>query len=568
MPRDLKRGGAFRIVTVRPGGRTVPKTAVQWTVRRWYGNGGLLITLDGTGWWTGRLSNESNYQSLIVRIVFDFNWAVWDAVRGDTEDCARQWLSMDDRDGNVGERASAGQMRSQASGVEAPDVRLSKSSAVCRGERRTNGIDVTGEGAQRAWAIAARQRRGQRGTRREGLRGHIARMGKQRAVAPRMSVRAAAMCGRHVAQTMPRVASMRWHRSMAATAASDDSAHVREVEGVASTPGAAGDRGTEGKTGNVGDSGSVTAHRGKEELEGVSDEEGRVEGTMRKLLLVARKSRMRSSIDTRCAALGMDQRFQAILRRYECSSLAMYWIGEVAERLGATATPYVRVIQNPGQGEKDFRGWEAGMRNRRGRTYTEAGLVESYVRRIAIGYAREGGIAGAEAGGAGGRRATGGAGAASRRRWWGKKAWRQWWAQRTRSMMPVHSRLIRARSEKEWGVVNYPVSDSTGINFDVCGGIPSVFPERVHTEYTPTIRQCRKRAQTWKGWLVLFNTTTSVIDGLNNPRKSAANVKLDSGTVRDWVIDHLSKEYPPENAKTGSQNEPSRRRQIAGLAEN
>ncbi|KAF8177264.1 hypothetical protein K438DRAFT_1770039 [Mycena galopus ATCC 62051] len=36
----------YRIVTVRPGGRTVPKTAVQWTVRR------SLMRLDGTGWWT------------------------------------------------------------------------------------------------------------------------------------------------------------------------------------------------------------------------------------------------------------------------------------------------------------------------------------------------------------------------------------------------------------------------------------------------------------------------------------------------------------------------------------
>ncbi|KAJ7347548.1 hypothetical protein DFH08DRAFT_809283 [Mycena albidolilacea] len=37
------------IVTVRPGGRTVPKRVVQWTVRRRYGSGGSLITLDGTG---------------------------------------------------------------------------------------------------------------------------------------------------------------------------------------------------------------------------------------------------------------------------------------------------------------------------------------------------------------------------------------------------------------------------------------------------------------------------------------------------------------------------------------
>ncbi|KAF8143217.1 hypothetical protein K438DRAFT_2110114 [Mycena galopus ATCC 62051] len=45
------------IVTVRPGGRTVPKTAVRWTVRRRYGSGGFLITLDGTGRWTGRPSD-------------------------------------------------------------------------------------------------------------------------------------------------------------------------------------------------------------------------------------------------------------------------------------------------------------------------------------------------------------------------------------------------------------------------------------------------------------------------------------------------------------------------------
>ncbi|KAF8162260.1 hypothetical protein K438DRAFT_1942110 [Mycena galopus ATCC 62051] len=37
------------IVTVRPGGRTVQKTAVQWTVLRRYGSRGFLITLDGTG---------------------------------------------------------------------------------------------------------------------------------------------------------------------------------------------------------------------------------------------------------------------------------------------------------------------------------------------------------------------------------------------------------------------------------------------------------------------------------------------------------------------------------------
>ncbi|KAJ7312332.1 hypothetical protein DFH08DRAFT_822378 [Mycena albidolilacea] len=45
------------IVTVRPPGRTVPKTAVQWTVWRWYGGRGTHITFDGTGQWTGRPSD-------------------------------------------------------------------------------------------------------------------------------------------------------------------------------------------------------------------------------------------------------------------------------------------------------------------------------------------------------------------------------------------------------------------------------------------------------------------------------------------------------------------------------
>ncbi|KAJ7327908.1 hypothetical protein DFH08DRAFT_816075 [Mycena albidolilacea] len=44
------------IVTVRPGGRTAPKPAVQWTVRRRYGRAGSLTTPDGTGRWTGRPS--------------------------------------------------------------------------------------------------------------------------------------------------------------------------------------------------------------------------------------------------------------------------------------------------------------------------------------------------------------------------------------------------------------------------------------------------------------------------------------------------------------------------------
>ncbi|KAJ7855589.1 hypothetical protein B0H14DRAFT_2754393 [Mycena olivaceomarginata] len=44
------------IVTVRPGGRTAPKPAVQWTVRRRYGRAGSLTTPDGTGRWMGRPS--------------------------------------------------------------------------------------------------------------------------------------------------------------------------------------------------------------------------------------------------------------------------------------------------------------------------------------------------------------------------------------------------------------------------------------------------------------------------------------------------------------------------------
>ncbi|KAJ7300538.1 hypothetical protein DFH08DRAFT_828391 [Mycena albidolilacea] len=44
------------IVTVRPGGRTAPKPAVQWTVCRRYGGAGSLTTPDGTGRWTGRPS--------------------------------------------------------------------------------------------------------------------------------------------------------------------------------------------------------------------------------------------------------------------------------------------------------------------------------------------------------------------------------------------------------------------------------------------------------------------------------------------------------------------------------
>jgi hypothetical protein len=46
---------------------------------------------------------------------------------------------------------------------------------------------------------------------------------------------------------------MRWRRRGAATVASGDAAHVREAEGVASTPGAAHNCGTQGKTGDVGE---------------------------------------------------------------------------------------------------------------------------------------------------------------------------------------------------------------------------------------------------------------------------------------------------------------------------
>ncbi|KAJ6601921.1 t-SNARE [Mycena vulgaris] len=44
------------IVTVRPGRRTAPKPAVQWTVRRRYGRAASLAMIDGTGRWTGRPS--------------------------------------------------------------------------------------------------------------------------------------------------------------------------------------------------------------------------------------------------------------------------------------------------------------------------------------------------------------------------------------------------------------------------------------------------------------------------------------------------------------------------------
>ncbi|KAF8148780.1 hypothetical protein K438DRAFT_453013 [Mycena galopus ATCC 62051] len=44
------------IVTVRPGRRTAPKPAVQWTVRRRYGGAESFMTPDGTGRWTGRPS--------------------------------------------------------------------------------------------------------------------------------------------------------------------------------------------------------------------------------------------------------------------------------------------------------------------------------------------------------------------------------------------------------------------------------------------------------------------------------------------------------------------------------
>ncbi|KAJ6552003.1 hypothetical protein DFH09DRAFT_1086124 [Mycena vulgaris] len=40
------------IITVRPGRRTAPKPAVQWTVRRRYSRAASLAMLDGTGRWT------------------------------------------------------------------------------------------------------------------------------------------------------------------------------------------------------------------------------------------------------------------------------------------------------------------------------------------------------------------------------------------------------------------------------------------------------------------------------------------------------------------------------------
>ncbi|KAF8149733.1 hypothetical protein K438DRAFT_2085838 [Mycena galopus ATCC 62051] len=51
---DMSSGS--RIVTVRPGRRTAPKPAVQWTVRRRYGGAESATTPDGTGRWTGRPS--------------------------------------------------------------------------------------------------------------------------------------------------------------------------------------------------------------------------------------------------------------------------------------------------------------------------------------------------------------------------------------------------------------------------------------------------------------------------------------------------------------------------------
>jgi hypothetical protein len=52
------------IVTVRPGGRTAPKPAVQWTVRRRYGGAVFLTTLDGTGRWAGRPSGVDGGQTV------------------------------------------------------------------------------------------------------------------------------------------------------------------------------------------------------------------------------------------------------------------------------------------------------------------------------------------------------------------------------------------------------------------------------------------------------------------------------------------------------------------------
>ncbi|KAJ7354046.1 hypothetical protein DFH08DRAFT_803961 [Mycena albidolilacea] len=442
------------------------------------------------------------------------------------------------------EDTSAGQMRSQAPGAEARDVRLSES--------------ADGEAAHGSAADEC-----------------VAQM-RTRRLAVGKGVRAAAMCGRRVARTMPRVASMRWRRSMAATAASDDSAHVREVEGVASTPGAACGRGTEGKTGNVGDAGSVTARacirhqyrswkgggrvdamqredevslvrlkRGTETFQGPTGIEGAGDGAWATAHWgMSHIQEVPGILRERGAGGGSKRRGresggndEETPRRSKELDAVEYRHTMCGARYGpalSSDTPAVWVLVSGNaldwgscrasgsngdairQGEKDFRGWEAGMRNRRGRTYTEAGWVESYVRRIAIGHAREGGIAGAEAGGAGGRRATGGAGAASRRRWWREKAWRQWWAQRTRSMMPVHSRLIRALWSERKGmgslkfasavtVVNYPVSDSTGIKFDVCGGIPSVFQKGYTLGTRPLYDNAPKEHKPGKGgWLYLI----------------------------------------------------------------
>ncbi|KAJ7878906.1 hypothetical protein B0H13DRAFT_2278945 [Mycena leptocephala] len=123
---------------------------------------------------------------------------------------------MVDRDGTAGERASTGQMRSQAPGAEARDVRLPESSVVCR-----EGVDDGGQ-------TDIIEERGVRDSvdvqRRWG--GAVRGSGADEC--------AVAKWGRRVARTMPRVASMRWRRSGAATAASGDAVQVREVDGVAS----------------------------------------------------------------------------------------------------------------------------------------------------------------------------------------------------------------------------------------------------------------------------------------------------------------------------------------------
>ncbi|KAF8152747.1 hypothetical protein K438DRAFT_1778357 [Mycena galopus ATCC 62051] len=49
---QARHQNSLGIVTVRPGRRTAPKPAVQWTVRRQYGRAESFMTPDGTGRWT------------------------------------------------------------------------------------------------------------------------------------------------------------------------------------------------------------------------------------------------------------------------------------------------------------------------------------------------------------------------------------------------------------------------------------------------------------------------------------------------------------------------------------